>query len=105
MKQHARTASLVIGLALLSVALGTAAAWAVPPERETITFSDTFDDEFLSDACGVDVTTTLNGRITFLVFPTDRSGSRTSPRSTWISWRVLATTGCGSRTLGWISSG
>ena len=69
MKQHGRTASLVIGLALLSVTLGTAAAWAVPPERETITFSDTFDDEFLTDACGVDVTTTLNGRITFLVFP------------------------------------
>lgn len=69
MKQHGRTASLVIGLALLSVTLGTAAAWAVPPERETITFSDTFEDEFLSEACGVDVTTTLNGRITFLVFP------------------------------------
>ncbi len=69
MKKHARTGSLVIGLALLSVALGTAAAWAVLPERETITFSDTFDDEFLSDACGVDVTTTLNGRITFLAFP------------------------------------
>ena len=69
MKQHGQSASLVIGLALLSVALGTAAAWAVPPERETITFSDTFDDEFLTDACGVDVTTTLNGRITFLVFP------------------------------------
>lgn len=69
MKQHGRTASLVVGLALLSVTLGTAAAWAVPPERETITFSDTFDDEFLTDACGVDVTTTLNGRITFLVFP------------------------------------
>jgi hypothetical protein len=69
MKQHGRTASLVIGLALLPMALGAAAAWAVPPERETITFSETFDDEFLSDACGVDVTTTLNGRITFLVFP------------------------------------
>ena len=39
------------------------------PEPETITFSDTFEDEFLSDACGVDVTTTLNGRITFLAFP------------------------------------
>ena len=69
MKQQGRTVSLVIGLALLPMALGAAAAWAVPPERETITFSDTFDDEFLSDACGVDVTTTLNGRIMFLVFP------------------------------------
>jgi hypothetical protein len=69
MKRRERTASLVIGLALLPLALGTASAWAAPPERETITFSDTFADEFLSDACGVDVTTTVNGRITFLVFP------------------------------------
>lgn len=74
MKQQGRTASFVIGLALLSVALGTVAAWAVPPERETITFSDTFDDGFLSEACGVDVTTTLNGRITFLVFPDRQVG-------------------------------
>jgi hypothetical protein len=68
MKQHARIASLAIGLTLLPLAVGAAAALAVPPERETITFSDTFADEFLSEACGVDVTTTVNGRITFLDF-------------------------------------
>jgi hypothetical protein len=45
------------------------AAAAAPPERETITFSDTFPDEFLTEACGVEVTTTVNGRITFLTFP------------------------------------
>jgi hypothetical protein len=27
------------------------------PEMETITFSDTFEDEFLTEACGIDVTT------------------------------------------------
>ena len=42
---------------------------AAPPERETITFSETFQDEFLTEACGVDVTTTETGRITFLTFP------------------------------------
>jgi hypothetical protein len=37
--------------------------------KETITFSDTFQDEFLTEACGVEVTTTVNGRITFFTFP------------------------------------
>ena len=86
MKQHGRTASLVIGLALVSVALGTAAAWAVPPRAGTITFSDTFDDEFLTDACGVDVTTTLNGgnpSVPCLSRPTGRGpGHRLGPRRT-----------------------
>jgi hypothetical protein len=49
---------------------GTAlAASAAPPERETITFSNTFQDEFLTEACGVNVTVTGSGRITFLTFP------------------------------------
>ena len=30
-----------------------AASRAAPPERETITFSETFQDEFLTEACGV----------------------------------------------------
>jgi hypothetical protein len=46
------------------------AAWAVgKPEMETITISDTFEDEELSEACGVDVTTSVHGHITVLVFP------------------------------------
>ena len=36
---------------------------------ETITFSDTFEDEFLTDECGVDVTTSVDGRVTFFTFP------------------------------------
>ena len=58
--------ALVIGTVLV---LAPPAATAAPPERETITFSDTFADEFLTEACGVDVTTTVNGRVTFFTFP------------------------------------
>jgi hypothetical protein len=58
--------ALVIGTVLV---LAPPAATADPPERETITFSDTFQDEFLTEACGVDVTTTVNGRVTFFTFP------------------------------------
>ena len=44
---------------LLSV--GGSAAVAAPPE--VITISDTVHDDFLSEACGVDVTTTINGTV------------------------------------------
>jgi len=37
--------------------------------KVTTTFSDTFPDEFLTEACGVAVTTTVTGRVTFLDFP------------------------------------
>jgi hypothetical protein len=55
--------------ALVTLALGVSGATAAPPERETITFSDTFEDEELTAACGVDVTTSVNGRLTFITFP------------------------------------
>jgi hypothetical protein len=56
--------------ALITLAFGaTGATAASPPEMETITFSDTFEDEFLTESCGVDVTTSVNGRITFMSFP------------------------------------
>jgi hypothetical protein len=55
--------------ALVTLALGVSGATAAPPERETIRFSDTFEDEELTAACRVDVTTTLKGRITFITFP------------------------------------
>jgi hypothetical protein len=65
-----RNVGLFLGLAALLVfALMETAAAAGKPETETITFSDTFEDEFLTDACGVDVTTSVNGRITFFTFP------------------------------------
>jgi hypothetical protein len=69
MRLH-RSVGLFLGLAavlVLSLA-GTAAAIG-PPEIETETFSDTFEDEFLTNACGVDVTTSFEGRLTFFTFP------------------------------------
>lgn len=65
-----RNNGLFLGLAALLVfALMETATAAGKPETETITFSDTFEDEFLTDACGVQVTTSVNGRITFFTFP------------------------------------
>jgi hypothetical protein len=55
--------------ALLALALGSSTATAAAPERETITISDTFHDEILTEACGVDVTTTISGFVTILTFP------------------------------------
>lgn len=69
MRAHRRF-GIVVGLATASVlTLGGTASGVGPPERETITVSETFEDEFLSEACGVDVTTSVSGRVTFLTFP------------------------------------
>ena len=62
-----RVAALFISCAV--VLLGPTAAATAQPTRETIEFSETFEDEFLSEACGVDVTTTLTGRVTFIDYP------------------------------------
>ena len=65
-----RNRTIVLGLAaVLVLALSEAAAAAGKPEMETITFSDTFDDDELSDECGLDVTTSVDGRLTFFTFP------------------------------------
>jgi len=69
MRRHRTSALLVIVSALLVLTLGSTAAAAAAPEKETRTFTDTFQDEFLTDACGVNVTTTVDGRITFFSFP------------------------------------
>jgi hypothetical protein len=65
-----RSVGLFLGLAagLVFSLPGTAAAVG-PPERETETFSDSFEDEFLTDACGVEVTTSVEARFTFFTFP------------------------------------
>jgi hypothetical protein len=76
MKRHRISGLLAILGALLTVALGATAAAAQVPVKETMTISETFVDEFLTEACGVEVTTTATGRITFLDFP-DRSARRT----------------------------
>jgi hypothetical protein len=55
--------------ALLALALGSAPAAAAAPERQTVTISFTLHDDLLTEACGVDVTTTISGFTTFFVFP------------------------------------
>jgi hypothetical protein len=55
--------------ALLVVVLGATAAAAQAPVKEVIQVDDTFEDEFLTDECGVDVTTTITGRVTVFTFP------------------------------------
>jgi len=64
-----RVCSLVSLTALLLLSLAPVAWAGGKPEMETITFSDTFEDEELSDACGVDVTTSFTGRVKLFVFP------------------------------------
>jgi hypothetical protein len=46
---------------LIAIGVGGSPAIAAPPE--VITFTETFHDDLLSDACGVDVTTTIDGTI------------------------------------------
>jgi hypothetical protein len=66
-RRRTHALAVVVGT-VLALALAPAAAPAVAPEQETITFSETFEDEFLTEACGVEVTTTVNGRLTFFTF-------------------------------------
>jgi hypothetical protein len=77
MRRYRTRGSLAVLGALLVVALGATAAAAEAPVKQTITFSDTFPDEFLTQACGVAVTATVNGRITFFTFPDRPVGRRT----------------------------
>ena len=44
--------------------LAAGPAVAVPPVIERVQVEDSFHDEFLTEACGVDVTTALSGRVT-----------------------------------------
>jgi hypothetical protein len=69
MRRHRTSGLLAVLGALLAVVLGATAAAAAGPVKETITFSDTFQDEFLTEECGVEVTTTATGRLTFFTFP------------------------------------
>jgi hypothetical protein len=69
MRRQRTTGVLAVLGALLVVVLGATAAAAQAPEKEVIQVNDTFDDEFLSEECGVPVTTTATGRVTLFTFP------------------------------------
>lgn len=68
-----RTVSLVGVLVVLGLAL-PAAGLGAPPVIERIAVNETFEDEFLSEACGVPVTTSARGHITLRTFSSDRTG-------------------------------
>jgi hypothetical protein len=55
--------------ALLMVVLGATGAAAQAPEKVVVQVNDTFPDDFLTEACGVPVTTTATGRVTMFTFP------------------------------------
>jgi hypothetical protein len=74
MRRQRTTGVLAVLGALLVVLLGATAAAAQKPEKEVIQVNDTFPDDFLTDACGVPVTTTATGRVTIFRFPDDGVG-------------------------------
>lgn len=76
-----RLAGSLLGMAAVFVFVLAETAVAVgKPEMETLTFSDTFEDEFLTEACGVDVTTSVD-------LGSRSSRSRINPSVHWTSPR------------------
>jgi hypothetical protein len=61
MRRQRTSGLLAILGALLVVVLGATAAAAQAPEKEVIPIDETFVDEGLSEACGVEVTITITG--------------------------------------------
>ena len=64
-----RRLALVLVTIGVFLSVGGSPAIAAPPE--VITFSETFHDDLLSEACGVDVTTTINGTVRIREFDRD----------------------------------
>jgi hypothetical protein len=58
----------VVGLAVLGTLLVAAPVSAGKPQIERVNVDDTFVDEFLSEACGTEVTFHATGHITFRLF-------------------------------------
>jgi hypothetical protein len=69
MRRRRTTGGLAVLGALLVVVLGATGAAAQAPEKEVIQVNVTFDDEFLTEECGVPVTTTVTGQVTIFTLP------------------------------------
>jgi hypothetical protein len=70
MRRQRTTGLLAVLGALLVVVLGaTAAGRPRAPVKEVIQVDETVADEFLTEECGVPVTTTATGRVTIFTFP------------------------------------
>ena len=60
-------------LALVGV-LSPGVASGAPPTFETIVVDETFPDDFLTEECGVEVTTHLEGKVIMRTFSGERTG-------------------------------
>jgi hypothetical protein len=69
MRRQRTTGVLAVLGASLVVVLGATGAAAQAPEKEVIQVNVTFDDEALTEECGVPVTTTATGRVTIFTLP------------------------------------
>ena len=72
-----RITTLVAGLLAAVGTVSTGGAAAAPPAIERITINETFTDDFLTEACGVPVTTTVRGRVTLRTFSGEGTGPAT----------------------------
>ena len=59
---------------LAVAALIAPSAFAAPPTLERIDIDDTFEDEFLTEECGVPVTTHAQGHVIIRTFAGDKTG-------------------------------
>lgn len=69
-----RAAGWMAGVLVVAGLAGAGAATGAAPTFERIDVDDTFHDEFLSEECGVDVTTNVSGQVTLRTFSGDKSG-------------------------------
>jgi hypothetical protein len=67
MRRMAHVLVLVTGVAAFGV-VGAGPVTAAPPTMERIAVDDDFTDEFLSEACGLEVTGTAQGHVTIRTF-------------------------------------
>ena len=88
MRRPRTTGVLAVLGALLVVVLGATAAAAQKPEKEVIQVNDTFADDFLTEECGVPVTTTATGRVTVFTF-----GGKVLQEMTTLNISLVATAG------------
>ena len=69
-----RLVGLLAGAIALVGVIAPGAAFGAQPTFERIDIDETFDDEFLTDACGVPVTTTAQGHIIIRFFSGEGTG-------------------------------
>jgi hypothetical protein len=69
-----RLVGLLAGVTALVGVVTPGVALGAPPAIERIDIDDTFADEFLTEECGVPVTTTARGHIIVRMFPGEGTG-------------------------------